>query len=57
MFRKAENATEIIVVENGMIAGIGTHKELLSTCEVYKEIARSQLSETELSREEGVING
>lgn len=51
------HAEQIIVVENGIIAGIGTHKELLSSCQVYKEIARSQLSEIELAREEGAING
>ncbi len=42
------NADQIIVLENGEIVGRGTHRELLRTCEVYREIARSQLSEDEL---------
>ena len=44
------NAEQIIVLDNGKIAGKGTHSELLSSCEVYREIALSQLSEEELSR-------
>lgn len=43
------DADRIIVLNEGSIAGIGTHKELLKTCEVYQEIAMSQLSEEELS--------
>lgn len=43
------NADQIIVLEDGHMAGIGTHKELLANCEVYGQIARSQLSEEELS--------
>jgi ATP-binding cassette subfamily B protein len=42
-------ADKIIVLENGEIAGMGTHKELLETCRVYQEIAYSQLSREELS--------
>ena len=42
------NAEQIIVLDDGKIAGIGTHKELLRNCEVYKQIAASQLSEKEL---------
>lgn len=42
------NAEQIIVLDDGKIAGIGTHKELLRNCEVYKQIATSQLSEKEL---------
>lgn len=42
------NAEQIIVLDDGKIAGIGTHKELLGNCEVYKQIAASQLSEKEL---------
>ncbi len=41
------DAERIIVVENGEIAGIGTHTELLDSCEVYKEIVRSQMGEEE----------
>lgn len=40
---------QIIVLEDGQIAGIGTHDELLRTSEVYREIAYSQLSEEELA--------
>ena len=42
------NADKIIVLEKGECVGIGTHRELLKSCEVYKEIALSQLSEEEL---------
>ena len=43
------NADKIIVLDKGECVGIGTHKELLKNCEVYKEIALSQLSEEELN--------
>ena len=42
------HADRIIVLEDGKIAGMGTHAELLESCRVYQEIARSQLSEEEL---------
>jgi len=42
------NADKIIVLDKGECVGIGTHKELLKSCKVYKEIALSQLSEEEL---------
>jgi ATP-binding cassette, subfamily B, multidrug efflux pump len=42
------NAEQIIVLENGEIIGRGTHRELLRSCEIYREIALSQLSEDEL---------
>ncbi len=42
------NADKIIVLDNGVIVGQGTHKELLETCDVYKQIALSQLSKEEL---------
>ena len=38
------DADRIIVIENGQVAGIGTHKELLQSCDVYREIADSQMS-------------
>lgn len=41
-------ADKIIVIDDGQCVGIGTHKELLKNCEVYKEIAYSQLSKEEL---------
>ncbi len=41
------DADRIIVIENGKVAGMGTHKELLSSCEIYKEIAESQMSKEE----------
>ncbi len=43
------HAQQIIVLDDGRIAGTGTHKELLENCEVYKQIAYSQLSESELN--------
>ena len=43
------NADRIIVLESGRVAGIGKHKELMQTCEVYREIVSSQLSEEELA--------
>ncbi len=43
------NADKIIVLDKGKCVGQGTHKELLKNCEVYKEIALSQLSEEELA--------
>lgn len=42
------NADKIIVLDNGKCVGIGTHKELLKNCEVYKQIALSQLTKEEL---------
>ncbi len=42
------NADKIVVLDKGTCVGIGTHKELLKNCEVYKEIALSQLSKEEL---------
>lgn len=43
------DADQIIVLDEGKIVGKGTHKELLASCDVYKEIALSQLSEEELT--------
>ena len=45
------NADQILVLDNGKCVGIGTHKELLKTCDVYKQIALSQLSKEELDYE------
>jgi ATP-binding cassette subfamily B protein len=42
------NADKIIVLENGGICGAGTHRELLGSCAVYREIVRSQLTEDEM---------
>ncbi len=42
------HADKIMVLDNGAVAGCGTHKELMESCEVYRQIARSQLSEEEL---------
>ncbi len=44
-----KNADNIIVLDDGKIVGQGTHKELLQSCEVYRAIARSQMSEEELA--------
>ncbi|MHB1420927.1 MAG: ABC transporter ATP-binding protein [Bacillota bacterium] len=43
------DADQIIVLDDGEIAGIGTHKELINTCAVYREIVSSQLTEEELA--------
>ena len=43
------DASRIIVLDEGKVAGIGTHRELLETCTVYREIAQSQLSKEELA--------
>lgn len=48
------DAEQIIVLDEGKIAGRGTHSELLKTCPEYLEIAKSQLSEKELGLGEGV---
>ena len=45
------NADKILVLDNGECVGIGTHKELLKKCKVYKQIALSQLSKEELENE------
>ncbi len=55
------HADQIIVLEEGKIAGIGTHRELMENCSVYQEIAASQLSEGDLDklaegRKEGKAN-
>ena len=42
------HAQQIIVLDEGRVAGIGTHEELMASCSTYQEIARSQLSEAEL---------
>ena len=42
------DAQQIIVLDEGKIVGKGTHRELMQTCEAYREIALSQLSEEEL---------
>ena len=43
------NANQIIVLDEGKVVGKGTHKELMKNCEVYRQIAMSQLSEEELA--------
>ncbi len=51
------NAEQIIVLDDGRIAGIGTHEELLKNCEVYQQIAASQLSESELKAGKAAEDG
>ena len=43
------NAEQILVLDDGCLAGIGTHSQLMESCEVYRQIALSQLSEEELA--------
>lgn len=43
------DADRIIVLDEGQVAGMGSHKELMDTCEVYREIVSSQLSEEEIA--------
>lgn len=43
------SADQILVLDEGQVVGMGTHKELMETCEVYKQIALSQLSKEELA--------
>lgn len=45
------HADQIVVLDKGNVVGIGTHKELLQNCQIYKEIALSQLSKEELDNE------
>lgn len=45
-----KEADRIIVVEKGEVVGIGTHKELLKSCDVYKEIVSSQLSKEDMEK-------
>lgn len=47
------NADQIVVLDEGQVVGLGTHRELLSSCAVYREIALSQLSEEELTKHLG----
>ena len=43
------DADRIVVMDEGKVAGIGTHEELMKNCEVYRQIAYSQLSKEELA--------
>jgi ATP-binding cassette subfamily B protein len=43
------DADRILVLDGGKIVGMGTHQDLIKTCEVYREIVASQLSEEEWS--------
>ena len=51
------HADQILVLDEGRIVGKGTHAELLRSCEVYQQIAKSQLSASELGLEEGTEKG
>lgn len=45
------DADQIIVLDDGTIVGIGKHKDLMKTCEVYRDIVKSQLSQAEIEKE------
>ncbi len=47
------NADQILVLDDGKLVGKGTHQQLLSSCDTYKQIAHSQLSEAELAKSTG----
>lgn len=51
------HAEQILVLDDGDVVGKGTHEELLKTCEVYQQIAKSQLSARELGLEESEVSG
>ena len=46
-----KNADQILVLDDGKLAGKGTHKELLNQCELYREICLSQFSREEVERD------
>ena len=48
-FGNSVNADRIVVLDDGKVVGQGTHKELLDNCDVYRQIAESQLSQSELT--------
>ena len=48
-------AEQILVLDDGKIVGKGTHEELMKSCEVYQQIAKSQLSAKELGLEESEV--
>ncbi len=52
-----KDAEQIVVLNNGKVVGKGTHKTLLKDCEVYREIAKSQLSEAEFEKEVAGVSG
>lgn len=47
-----KDADQILVLDDGQLAGMGTHRELLENCQIYREICLSQLSEEEVRRHE-----
>ncbi len=52
-----KNADKIIVLDKGVVKGSGTHNELLNTCQIYQEIAKSQLSDREYANELKIAKG
>ena len=51
-----KNADQIVVLDNGRMAGKGKHNELLKSCEIYREIVKSQLSDKEFEKEMRLAN-
>ena len=49
-------AEQILVLDDGKVVGKGTHEQLLKDCEVYREIAKSQLSAKELGMDESEVS-
>lgn len=50
------HAEQILVLDDGKVVGKGTHEQLLKDCEVYREIAKSQLSAKELGMDESEVS-
>ena len=50
------HAEQILVLDDGKVVGKGTHEQLLKNCDVYREIAKSQLSAKELGMDESEVS-
>ena len=52
-WKKMQSELAVLVLDDGKLVGKGTHQQLLSSCDTYKQIAHSQLSEAELAKSTG----